>query len=55
VSALPGFSLEGPSAALELGPEFSMKHAKQLLEAMVGLKEAAATAASSPSTSQSIG
>ena len=41
VSALPGFWLEGPSAALELGPEFTMKPAEQLLEAMVGLKVAA--------------
>ena len=41
VSALPGFWLEGPSAALELGAEFTMKHAEQLLEAMAGLKEAA--------------
>ena len=41
VSALPGFWAESPSAALELGPEFTMKHAEQLLEAMVGLKEAA--------------
>jgi hypothetical protein len=43
VSALPGFWVESPSAAIELGPELSMKHAEQLLEAMVGLKEAAAT------------
>ena len=41
VSALPGFWVESPSAAIELGPEFSMKHAEELLEAMVGLKEAA--------------
>jgi hypothetical protein len=40
-SALPGFWVESPSAAVELGPEFTMKHAEQLLEAMVGLKEAA--------------
>jgi hypothetical protein len=44
VSALPGFRLERAPAALELGPEFSMKHAEQLLAAMVGLKEAAARA-----------
>ena len=43
VSALPGFWVEGPSAAIEIGPEFSMKHAEQLLEAMVGLKFEAAT------------
>ena len=41
VSALPGFWAECPSAAIELGPEFSMKHVEQLLEAMVELKEAA--------------
>ena len=41
VSALPGFWVESPSAAIELGPEFSMKHAEQLLEAMVGLRKAA--------------
>ena len=41
VSALPGFWAEGPSAALELGAEFTMKHAEQLLEAMVRLEEAA--------------
>ena len=41
VSALPGFWLESPSAALELGSEFTMEHAEQLLEAMVRLKEAA--------------
>jgi len=41
VSPMPGFWVESPSAAIELGPEFSMKHAEQLLEAMVGLKEAA--------------
>jgi len=42
VSALPGFWVESPSAALELGAEFTTKHAEQLLESMVGLKEAAA-------------
>jgi len=41
VSALPGFWVESPSAAIELGPEFTMQHAEQLLEAMVGLREAA--------------
>jgi len=41
VSALPGFWVEGPTTALELGSEFTLKHAEQLLEAMVGLKEAA--------------
>ena len=41
VSALPGFWVESPSAAIELGPEFTTKHTEQLLEAMVGLKEAA--------------
>ena len=41
VSALPGFRVESPSAAIELGPEFCMKHTEQLLEAMVGLKKAA--------------
>jgi hypothetical protein len=40
-SALPGFWVEGPSAAVEVGPEFTKQHAEQLLEAMVGLKEAA--------------
>ena len=44
MSALPGFWLEGPSAALELGAEFTMGHAEQLLEAMVELKEAATQA-----------
>src|SRR3990172_11263240 len=43
VSALPGFWVESPSAAIELGPEFSMKHAEQVLEAMVGLKFEATT------------
>jgi len=43
VSALPGFWLESPSAALELGSEFTMKHVEKLLEAMVGLREAAPT------------
>ena len=42
VSALPGFWADGPSAALELGPEFNLENTEQLLEAMVGLKEAAA-------------
>ena len=55
VSALPGFWVESPSAAIELGPEFTMKHAEQLLEAMVELKEAAVTVGSPPSSSQSIG
>ena len=41
VSPLPGFWVESPSAAIELSPEFSMKYAEELLEAMVGLKEAA--------------
>jgi hypothetical protein len=41
VSALPGFWVESPSAAIELGPEFTKQHTEQLLEAMVGLKEAA--------------
>ena len=41
VSALQGFWVESPSAAIELGSEFTMKHAEQLLEAMVELKEAA--------------
>jgi len=41
VSALPGFWVESPSAAIELGPKFTKQHAEQLLEAMVGLKEAA--------------
>ena len=40
VSALPGFWVESPSAAIELGPEFTMQHAEQLLEAMVGLRKA---------------
>ena len=43
VSALPGFWVESPSAAIELGPEFTKQHAEQLLEAMVGLKFEAAT------------
>jgi hypothetical protein len=31
VSALPGFWVESPSAAIELGPEFTMKHASNRL------------------------
>jgi hypothetical protein len=42
VTALPGFWIEGPSAAPGLGSEFTMKHREQLLEAMVRLKVAAA-------------
>jgi hypothetical protein len=42
VPALPGFWVQGPSAALELGWKFTMKHAQQLLETMVKLEEAAA-------------
>ena len=42
-SALPGFWVESPSAAIELGPEFTTQHAEQLLEPMVGLKFEAAT------------
>jgi hypothetical protein len=41
VWALPGFWVESPSAAIEAGPEFSMKHAEELLEAMVELRGAA--------------
>ena len=41
MSALPGFWVERPSAAIELGPEFTKQHAEQLLEGMVGLKESA--------------
>ena len=41
MSALPGFWVESPSAAIEAGPEFRMKHAEQLLKAMVRLKESA--------------
>jgi hypothetical protein len=41
VSALPGFWVEGASAAVEVGPEVNMKRAEELLEAMVGLKKAA--------------
>ena len=54
VSALPGFWVESPSAAIELGLEFTRKHAEHLPEAMVGLKEAA-TVGSPPSSLQSIG
>jgi hypothetical protein len=41
VSALPGFWVEGASAAVEVGPEVNMKRAEELLEAMVELKKAA--------------